>query len=76
MTQTAILSASDGVAGDQLGWSVAIDSNTIVAGAPYARVNNTTWAGAVYVFVETTAGWADATQTAKLTSLPGSGRGN
>lgn len=76
MTQTAILSASDGVAGDQLGWSVAIDSNTIVAGAPYARVDNTTWAGAVYVFVEPTAGWADATQTAKLTSLPGSGQGN
>jgi FG-GAP repeat len=76
MTQTAILSASDGASGDQLGWSVAVDRDTIIAGAPYAKVNNTTWAGAVYVFAEPAAGWADATQTAKLTSLPGSGQGN
>jgi FG-GAP repeat len=67
MEQKAILSASDGASGDQLGWSVSVSGNTVVAGAPYAEVNSIPEAGAVYAFVEPSGGWTDMTQTAKLT---------
>jgi hypothetical protein len=60
MTQTATLTASDG---SSL-YSAAISGNTIVAGSYLA--NN--FAGAAYVFVEPDGGWADSTETAKLTS--------
>jgi len=65
--QTATLTASDPGPGDQLGWAVAIDGDTVIGGAPYATVNGIKWAGAVYVFAEPPGGWADMTQTAKLT---------
>jgi len=65
--QTATLTASDPGPGDQLGWAVAIDGNTVIGGAPYATVNGIQGAGAVYAFVEPPAGWGDMTQTAKLT---------
>jgi parallel beta-helix repeat protein len=45
-TQQAKLTASDGGANDQLGGSVAVSGNTVVAGAPYADSLN----GAAYVF--------------------------
>ena len=64
MTETAKLTASDGMAGDGLGWSVAIDGDTIVAGAEFQR-------GAAYVFVKPTNGWTDMNQTAKLTAAVG-----
>ena len=35
-TEAAELTASDGAAGDQLGFSVAVSGDTVVAGAPYA----------------------------------------
>jgi hypothetical protein len=69
-TQTAILTASDGASGDQLGWSVAIDGETVIAGAPNAEVNGLTWAGAVYAFNQPPAGWANMTQTTKLIGNP------
>jgi len=62
MAQTARLTASDG--GGNLGSSVAISGNAIVAGAQGAD----SFRGAAYVFVEPSGGWADVTQTAKLTS--------
>ena len=65
--QNATLTASDPGPGDQLGWAVATDGNTVIGGAPYATVNGIQGAGAVYVFVEPPAGWGDMTQTAKLT---------
>jgi hypothetical protein len=68
MTQTAVLSASDGASGDRLGWAVAIDGTRVIAGAPYAEVNGVIQAGAVYVFDQPSTGWADMTQTAKLIS--------
>ena len=37
MTQTAELTASDGVAGDNFGFAVAISGNTAVVGAPTPR---------------------------------------
>ena len=70
-TQTAQLSASDGVPEDSLGQSVAIDGNTIVAGAPAPPVTFTPHHGGAYVFVEPRSGWANGTQTAKLTASDG-----
>lgn len=64
MTETATLTASDGLALDELGWSVATTGNTIAVGA-YGNQNYT---GAVYVYVEPKSGWVNATQTAKLTA--------
>jgi hypothetical protein len=55
----------------QLGYSVAIDGDTIVAGAPQVTVNDHPQQGAVYVFTKPASGWSNATQTAKLTTSDG-----
>jgi len=70
-TQTAKLTASDGAGFDFLGASVAISGDTMVAGAPFATVNGNSFQGAAYVFIEPTTGWANGTQTAKLTASDG-----
>lgn len=70
-TQTAELTASDGEEGDRLGSSVAISGDTIVAGAPFHKVEANTEQGAVYVFTKPASGWANAIQTAKLTAAEG-----
>jgi hypothetical protein len=71
MTQTAKLTASDGAAGDNLGNAVAISGSTVVAGAPRASIGSNEKQGAAYVFVESAGGWANMTQTAKLTASDG-----
>lgn len=71
MTQTAKLTASDGLTGDQLGLSVSISGDTIVAGAPNAGTGRKGARGAVYVFVKPASGWTDMTETAKLTAGDG-----
>jgi hypothetical protein len=63
ITQVAELTASDGAAGDKLGWSVAVSGNTLVAGAP----NKNGSQGAAYVFVEPAGGWINGTESAELT---------
>jgi hypothetical protein len=68
MTETAILTASDGAANDSLGLSVGIDGNTIVASAPVHKPS-----GAAYIFVKPAGGWATGTQTAELTGSTASG---
>lgn len=55
-----VLRLTDGVEGDRLGVSVALDDDTILAGAPGADELT----GAVFVFVKDTNGW---TQKQKLT---------
>lgn len=65
ISPVATLVASDGVAYDGLGASVAIDHDTIVAGAPTSGVQ---FNGSVYVFVKPENGWTNGTQTAKLTA--------
>jgi hypothetical protein len=70
MTQTAKLTASDGAAGDALA-EVSISGNTIVAGAAFATIGSNSKQGAVYVFVKPVSGWANMTQTAKLTASDG-----
>jgi len=62
MTQTAKLTPSDGVAGAVFGSSVACSGNTVVVGAPHH------YGGEAYVFVEPPTGWADMTETARLTA--------
>ncbi len=66
-TQTAKLTASDGVNYDYLGYSVCISGDVIVAGA--YRDNNFT--GSAYVFEKPLTGWNNSTETAKLTASNG-----
>jgi hypothetical protein len=71
--QSAELIASDGKGGDNLGASVAVSGNTIVAGTPFHTVGGNSYQGAVYVFTEPSGGWSTATQTAELTASDGAG---
>jgi FG-GAP repeat len=63
-SQKAKLTASDGRQQDALGATVAINGNTIVAGAQ--KRNNDT--GLAYVFVEPASGWKNMTQTGELSA--------
>lgn len=70
-TETATLTASDAGSGDSLGWSVAIDGDTIVGGAYFDDNGGAILdQGSVYTFATT--GAAARTQTAKLTATDGS----
>jgi FG-GAP repeat protein len=68
-SQKAILTASDGVAGDEFGWSVNISGTTIVVGAPghYFGI------GAAYIFSDAGGSW---TQVAELNDSDSSGNGD
>jgi FG-GAP repeat len=56
--------------GGELGWSVAIDGSTIVAGAPYDATEYP-YTGVAYVFNEPGGGWSGPqTQAAVLTASP------
>jgi hypothetical protein len=68
LREVAELTASDGVAGDKFGTSVAISGDIVVAGAP-----NHFSVGGAYVFVKPATGWANMTQTAEL--IPSSASG-
>ena len=71
-TQTAELTASDGAADDELGYSVGFSGSTIVAGAPGAHaVAGQGGKGAVYAFSAPASGWRNATQSAELTASDG-----
>ena len=71
MAPNAVLTASDGAAGDHLGFSASIVGNTVVLGAPYATVGGNKSQGAAYVFVKPPTDWVNATETAKLTEVSG-----
>ena len=70
MTQKAELTASDGAADSLFGSSVSISGGTVVVGAAWAMVGSNNQ-GAAYVFTEPASGWANMTQTAKLTASDG-----
>jgi len=72
MTQTAMLTASDGQPGEYLGESVAIsdDGSTIIAGAPLWPADGS-FDGAAFVFVRPRQGWRSGHETALLTSTDG-----
>lgn len=61
--QQAKLLASDGAAGDEFGYAVAIDGDYVVVGAPYADIESYTSAGSAYVYKRSGSTW---TQCAKL----------
>jgi hypothetical protein len=72
-TFTAELTASDGLAADAFGDSVTIAGTTVMVGAPNATVEGHANQGAVYVFVKSSHGWRNMTETAKLTASDGLG---
>ncbi len=73
MTETAELTVSDGQVGDRLGYSLAIQGNTVVSGAANASPNGSTDEGAAYIFVEPNTGWATTSQfNAELAASDGS----
>jgi hypothetical protein len=67
LNPTATLVASNGKFSDQLGISVAVSGNTVVAGAN----GDGQYSGALYLFERPTGGWKDMSETAELTA-PGS----
>jgi hypothetical protein len=69
MTETAELTAADGLAGDRLGYSVAMYGGTVVAGAADVTLGGNIYQGAAYVFVQPRAGWrTTSSYKAKLTA--------
>jgi len=71
MTETAKFTASDGLNGDDFGYSVAVLGDTVAVGAPDATIDGNQYEGAVYVFLETGSGWKSGTEAAKLTASDG-----
>lgn len=69
-TQQAQLFASDGAAGDEFGWSVALDGDTAVIGAEADDVFANVDQGTAYVFVRSGTTW---TEQAHLYANDGSG---
>jgi len=70
MTETAKLTASDGLPGDHFGSAVSVSLNTIVVG-DFETPSSTQ--GAAYIFSKPAKGWANMTETAKLTVAGGQG---
>jgi hypothetical protein len=70
-TETAELTPSDGVDGDQFGASVAISGDEIGVGAPDYAVSGALRQGMAYVFEEPAGGWANMIQTAELKASDG-----
>jgi hypothetical protein len=67
-TEEAMLAASDGGAGDQFGYTVAIDGDTVVIGAWLHDGAPGAESGAAYIFTRTGSTW---TQRAKLVASDG-----
>ena len=64
-TETAKLTASDGLGGDEFGNSVAVFGDTVVIGA-HKDEDKGIDSGAAYVFTKPSSGWATASETAKI----------
>jgi hypothetical protein len=64
--QVAELTATDGAAEDELGFSVAMTADTIVATAQNKKVGNNAAQGALYVWNKPSTGWRSSTQNAEL----------
>ena len=65
--ETAKLTASDAYDGGRFGSSVAVDGDNIVVGTHYYPFQNNT-SGMTYIFEKDGNTWADANETAKLTT--------
>lgn len=64
INETAKLTASDGAANDQFGYSVSLDGTNIAIGSPSAGAH-----GAVYMFSKPFSGWTSMTEQSKLKGL-------
>ncbi len=70
--QVARLTAADGSAYDEFGWSVAISGDTALVGAPSGDVGSNTNQGSAYVFGRNQDGTDHWGQVARLTAADGS----
>ena len=66
----ARLTAPDGAAGDEFGYSVAVDGDMVVVGA-YTDHDNGPNSGSAYVFTKPATGWTSTSTAAKLTASDG-----
>jgi Ca2+-binding RTX toxin-like protein len=71
LVEAAKLTAADGAPDDSLGFAIAIDGDTVVVGAPKDDFGSNSNQGSAYVFVKPAGGWADATESARLTAFEG-----
>src|SRR5579871_1270903 len=71
MTQTAELTAAQGGSSGNLGFSVATNGSTIVAGAPGAFSGN----GAAFIYEEPSTGWVNTSSYNAVLGEPGSQQG-
>ena len=72
MSQAATLTASDGAANSWFGYSVAINGNLIVTGAPFATIDSNQYQGAAYTFMKPSAGWQTTSHfNSKITASDG-----
>lgn len=60
LSEAQKLEASDGAAGDQFGFSIAIDGDTVLVGASAANIDANTHQGAAYVFAHDGSAFAEA----------------
>lgn len=58
-TETEKVLASDGVAQDRLGWSVALEGDTLLAGAIFSEIDGNDLQGAAYAFERPSALWVE-----------------
>ena len=74
-SESAKLTASDGAGNDWFGISVSVEGDIVVVGAwgDDDSGGRSARSGSAYVFVEPAAGWAAATEAAKLTASDGAG---
>ncbi|MFL5830883.1 MAG: FG-GAP repeat protein, partial [Solirubrobacteraceae bacterium] len=70
-TQTAELTASDGVTGDKFGSAVAATGETVLASSFLHQVGGNAAQGAVYLFAKPSPTWKTAKQTTELTAGDG-----
>jgi hypothetical protein len=77
-TQVAELTAADGAADDQFGFSLSAQNGVTIVGAPGTSFttggllkSETSAQGAAYIFSEGTSGWSRSSQTAELTASNG-----
>ncbi len=70
-SQTAKITAWDGVAGDSFGSAVAIDGDTLLVSAPWDDSDAGADTGAVYVYARTSDGWSFTEKWSASDAAPG-----
>jgi hypothetical protein len=68
---TAQLTTLNGQSGDKIGMSLSLEDDILAVGAPFVDGDGVNNRGAVYIYVRPSSGWADMTETAKLTASDG-----